>query len=110
MATPRRAGSRGGSMSAGRSCDGGHRGRAIVGERRARRERGGDHGAAPAARTAREVDAREAAEKRAPVLVAGGAGRGGGEGARARAGGRAPGARGAEGPRRRRWTEGAGGA
>src|SRR5882724_10750915 len=75
-------------MSPGRSCDVGHRGRAIVGERGARRERGGDHGAAPAARTAREVDAREAAEERAPVLVVGGHGRGSEESAGALAVGR----------------------
>src|SRR5882724_10531421 len=84
-------------MSPGRSCDGGHRGRAIVGERGARRERGGDHGAAPAARTAREVDAREAAEERAPVLVVGGHGRGGEESAGALAVGRRRATRGEEG-------------
>src|SRR5207244_2752622 len=78
---PRRAGNGRRSGSAGPSSDGVAGRRAIVGEGRARRQGHGDHGAVAAARTAGQIDAREAAEERAPVLRRGRHGRGGEEAA-----------------------------
>src|SRR2546430_3871295 len=86
----RRRGERGMGGDRGRrgrqatACVGG----AFVGERSARRQGHGDHGAVSAARTAGQIDAREAAEERAPVLRRGRHGRGGEEAAGARAMGR----------------------